>query len=46
MARAKARIAAFHQGSPESKDIDIDRAEFALRRSIARLRAIGAEFEE
>ncbi|HBQ30473.1 MAG TPA: F0F1 ATP synthase subunit epsilon, partial [Mitsuokella multacida] len=28
------------------KDVDIDRAEFALRRSIARLRASGSEFEE
>ena len=46
MARAKARIAAFHQGTPEGKDVDIDRAELALRRSIARLRAIGSEFEE
>lgn len=45
MARAKAR-AAFHQGTPEGKDVDIDRAELALRRSIARLRAIGSEFEE
>ena len=46
MARAKARIAALHQGTPEGKDVDIDRAELALRRSIARLRAIGSEFEE
>lgn len=46
MARAKARIAAFHQGTPEGKDVDIDRAELALRRSIARLRALGSQFEE
>lgn len=44
--RAKARIAAFHQGTPEGKDVDIDRAELALRRSIARLRALGSQFEE
>ena len=46
MARAKARIAAFHQGTPEGKDVDIDRAELALRRSIVRLRALGSQFEE
>ena len=39
-------IAAFHQGTPEGKDVDIDRAELALRRSIARLRALGSQFEE
>lgn len=44
--RAKARIAAFHQGTAEGKDVDIDRAELALRRSIARLRALGSQFEE
>ena len=45
-AMARARIAAFHQGTPEGKDVDIDRAELALRRSIARLRALGSQFEE
>lgn len=43
---AMARIAAFHQGTPEGKDVDIDRAELALRRSSARLRALGSQFEE
>lgn len=43
---AMARIAAFHQGTAEGKDVDIDRAELALRRSIARLRALGSQFEE
>ena len=46
--RAKEAMAraAFHQGTPEGKDVDIDRAELALRRSIARLRALGSQFEE
>ena len=46
MARAKAQNSDFHQGTPEGKDVAIDRAALALRRSIARLRAIGSEFEE
>ncbi len=45
MARAKERIARFHQGQPESDGIDIERAQLALRRAIARLRAVGTELE-
>ena len=44
-ARAKERIEKFHQGSPDSDDIDFKRAELALHRAIARLRATKTEFE-
>ena len=44
-ARAKERIAKFHQGPPDSDDIDFKRAELALHRAIARLRATKTEFE-
>ena len=45
MDRAKERIAAFHQGGDEARNIDIERAQLALRRAIARLRATGTEIE-
>ena len=44
-ARAKERIAKFHQGPPASDDIDFKRAELALHRAIARLRATKTDFE-
>ena len=44
-ARAKERIAKFHQGSPASDDIDFKRAELALHRAMARLQATKTEFE-
>lgn len=44
-ARAKERIAKFHQGPPASDDIDFKRAELALHRAMARLRATKTEFE-
>ncbi|MBQ1808775.1 MAG: F0F1 ATP synthase subunit epsilon, partial [Selenomonas sp.] len=37
---------AFHQGGDEARNIDIERAQLALRRAIARLRATGSEFDE
>lgn len=39
MARAKERIAAFHQGTAAHDDIDFKRAELALQRAKARLKA-------
>jgi F-type H+-transporting ATPase subunit epsilon len=45
MDRAKERIAAFHQGGDEARNIDIERAQLALRRAIARLRATETEIE-
>ena len=44
-ARAKDRIAKFHQGPPASEDIDFARAELALHRAIARLQATQTEVE-
>lgn len=44
-ARAKERIAKFHQGPPASDDIDFKRAELALHRAMARLQATKTEFE-
>lgn len=44
-ARAKERIAKFHQGSLASDDIDFKRAELALHRAMARLQATKTEFE-
>lgn len=44
-ARAKDRIAKFHQGPPASEDIDFARAELALHRAIARLQATKTEVE-
>ncbi len=46
MERAKKRIAEFHNGSAgTTEDIQVKRAEFALQRAVARLRAAGIEFE-
>lgn len=46
MERAKKRIAEFHNGSAATtEDIQVKRAEFALQRAVARLRAAGSEFE-
>lgn len=46
MERAKKRIAEFHNGSATiTEDIQVKRAEFALQRAVARLRAAGSEFE-
>ena len=46
MERAKKRIAEFHNGSATIiEDIQVKRAEFALQRAVARLRAAGSEFE-
>lgn len=46
MERAKKRIAEFHNGSATiNEDIQVKRAEFALQRAVARLRAAGSEFE-
>ncbi|MCI7261001.1 MAG: F0F1 ATP synthase subunit epsilon [Selenomonas sp.] len=46
MERAKKRIAEFHNGSAATtEDIQVKRAEFALQRAVARLRAAGIEFE-
>ena len=45
-ARAKERIAAFHQGPPASEDIDFVRAELALHRALARLKATKTDVEE
>lgn len=46
MERAKKRIAEFHKGSATTtEDIQVKRAEFALQRAVARLRAAGSEFE-
>ena len=44
-ARAKERIAKFHQGPPASDDIDFKRAELALHRAMARLQATKTDFE-
>jgi F-type H+-transporting ATPase subunit epsilon len=46
MDRAKERLATFHQGGEEARNIDVERAQLALRRAIARLRATGTEFED
>ena len=46
MARAKERLAQFHQGEPAAKDIDVERAHLALQRAMARLRATKMEFQE
>ena len=46
MERAKKRIAEFHNGSAATtEDIQVKRAEFALQRAVARLRAAGSESE-
>ena len=46
MERAKKRIAEFHNGSAATtEDMQVKRAEFALQRAVARLRAAGSEFE-
>ena len=46
MERAKKRIAEFHNGSAATtEDIQVKRAEFALQRAVARLRAAGSDFE-
>ena len=46
MESAKKRIAEFHNGSAATtEDIQVKRAEFALQRAVARLRAAGIEFE-
>ena len=44
MDRAKERIEKFHQHAPEAENIDIKRAELALGRAMARLRATKTEF--
>lgn len=43
--RAKERIEQFHQGGPEADRIDLHRAEIALQRAIARLKAAKAEYD-
>lgn len=45
-ARAKKRIAEFHQHTEAAKDIDVERAELALRRAIARLNATHTAYDE
>ncbi len=45
-ARAKKRIAEFHQSTEAAKDIDVERAELALRRAIARLNATHTAYDE
>lgn len=46
MERAKERIAQFHQGPPDAKnDIDINRAQLALQRAVARLKASGNDID-
>ncbi len=45
-ARAKKRIAQFHQSTEAAKDIDVERAELALRRAIARLNATHTAYDE
>ena len=44
-ARAKERIAKFHQGPPASDDIDFKHAKLALHHAMARLQATKTEFE-
>ena len=46
MARAKARLNEFHQGAAEAKNIDVERAQLAMQRAMARLRATKTEFQE
>ena len=43
--RAKERIEQFHQGGPEADRIDLHRAEIALQRAIARLKAAKVEYD-
>lgn len=43
--RAKERIAAFHQAQPPVGGIDLIRAEAALGRAVARLKATGTSFD-
>ena len=44
--RAKERLALLHQGAPEAKNIDVERAQLAMQRAMARLRATKTEFQE